>query len=110
TAAIATLVPAWIPGALFWTYLAAVALIGGGIGMNVPPTGRLAATLAGGMIFTWLIILHIPRALAAAGAGPRHDEVTSVVEALAFSGLAFVVAGGYGHGSGLGQTPSSGRG
>jgi len=93
TASIATLVPTWIPGALFWTYFAAVALIAGGVGMNLPPSGRLAATLVGAMIFTWLIILHIPRALAATGAAQRLDEWNSVFEALSFSGLAFVVAG-----------------
>ena len=37
-------------------------------------------------------MLHIPRALAAADAGSRRNEWTAVFEALAMSGIAFVMA------------------
>jgi uncharacterized membrane protein YphA (DoxX/SURF4 family) len=88
-----TLVPAWIPpNARFWTYFAAVALIAGGTGMMVPRTARPAAGLSGLMIFLWVLVLHIPRALAAPEAQLRN-EWTAVLEALAFSGIAFVLAG-----------------
>jgi uncharacterized membrane protein YphA (DoxX/SURF4 family) len=90
---VATLVPAWIPGPLFWTYFAAVALIAGGVGLVFPPTTRWAGALSGLMVFLWLIMLHIPRALAAAEAAGRRNEWTSVFEALAVSGIAFVLAG-----------------
>ncbi|HKA87940.1 MAG TPA: hypothetical protein VKE22_09755 [Haliangiales bacterium] len=88
---VATLVPAWIPGALFWTYFAGVALIAGGVGMNFPPTARLAASLSGLMIFLWVVLLHVPRALAAIPEN-RRNEWTAVFEALTFSGVAFVLA------------------
>jgi uncharacterized membrane protein len=86
---VAGLVPAWIPGHLFWTYFAGVALIAGGIGMIVPMTKRLAGYLTGSMIFAWVLLLHIPRALAA-----PHDanETTAVFEAVAVTGAAFLVA------------------
>jgi uncharacterized membrane protein len=86
---VASLVPAWIPWHVFWTYFAGVALIAGGIGIIVPKTTRLAASLSGIMIFLWVLLLHIPRALAA-----PHDsnETTAVFEALAFSGIAFLMA------------------
>jgi uncharacterized membrane protein len=86
---VASLVPRWIPGHLFWTYFAGVALIAGGIGMLIPKTRRLAALSSGTMIFLWVLLLHIPRALAA-----PHDsnETTAVFEALAISGTAFLVA------------------
>jgi uncharacterized membrane protein len=87
---VAFLVPTWIPGALFWTYFAAVALIAGGAGMNFPPTARLAAALSGLMVFLWFLMLHIPRALAAAEAQSRN-EWTAVVESLAVSGIALVL-------------------
>lgn len=84
---VASLIPAWFPGnAVFWTYFAAVALIAGGIGLNVPPTARLAAYLSGWMIFSWFWIVHLPRTLASASDG------MAVFEALAFSGIAFVLA------------------
>lgn len=80
-----TLVPAWIPGALSWTCLVGVALIAGGIGLVVPRTARLAAALVGAMIFTWLLVLHIPRGVTM----NNRNEWTAVIEALAMSAIAF---------------------
>jgi uncharacterized membrane protein YphA (DoxX/SURF4 family) len=78
-----------VPGHLFWTYFAGFALIAGGIGMVVPLTARLASLLSAIMVFLWLIMLHIPRALAA-----PHDsnETTAVFEALAISATAFLLS------------------
>jgi hypothetical protein len=45
------------------------------------------------MIFLWVLMLHLPRAVAAADAASRRNEWTAVFEALAISGIAFVVAG-----------------
>ena len=67
-----------------------LALIAGGTGLLVPPTARLAATLSGVMIFLWVLMLHIPRALS----GPNNaNETAGVFEALAMSGIALMVAG-----------------
>jgi uncharacterized membrane protein YphA (DoxX/SURF4 family) len=87
-----TMVPAWIPpGQVFWTYFAAIALIGSGIALIFKIQLRLIATLLGIMIFCWFILLHIPRA-AAAPPTDKGNELTSVFEALGFSGIAFVIA------------------
>jgi len=86
---VASLVPSWIPGPVFWAYFAGVALIAGGVGISVPLTSRLAGALSGLMIFLWVVILHIP--LAAANLS-NANETTAVFEALAFSGAAFLVA------------------
>jgi len=82
------MVPSWIPGGVFWTYFAGVALIAGGVGIIVPMTSRLAGGLSGLMIFLWVVILHIPRAVAMR----NSNETTAVFEALAFSGVGFLVA------------------
>lgn len=83
---VASLIPVWFPGdSVLWTYFAGVALIAGGIGLNVPPTARLAAYLSGSMIFSWFWIVHIPRTFASVSDG------MAVFEALAFSGIAFVL-------------------
>src|SRR5262249_10936067 len=84
-----SLVPTWVPEALFWTYFSGVALIAGGLGISLGPTSRLAATLSGLMIFLWVVLLHIPRA-----AADLHNanETTALFEALAFSGTAFLAA------------------
>jgi len=91
-----TLVPAWVGAARFWTYFAGVALIAGGAGLIVPRTARLAGALSGLMIFLWLVMLHIPRALAAPDAASRRNEWTAVFEALAMSGIALLLTGGAG--------------
>ena len=89
---VATLVPGWIPGHVFWTYFAAVCLMGAGLAIILKIFIKEVAFLLGIMLFLWFAILHIPRALA----DPyvlQGNEITSVFEALAFSGVAFVIAG-----------------
>lgn len=87
---VASLVPAWIPGAIFWTYFTGIALIAGGVGVVVPATARLAGLLTGTMILIWVIVLHVPRAIEAASRG--SNETTAVFEAIAMSGIGFLVA------------------
>ncbi|MHA4812649.1 hypothetical protein ACX0G9_31435, partial [Flavitalea flava] len=49
----------------------------------------LVAFLSGLMIFLWVFMLHIPRAV---GMPKDHGELTAVFEALAFSGILFILA------------------
>jgi uncharacterized membrane protein len=88
---VAPLVPAWIPGHVFWTYFCGAALIAAGAGMITRILPHLAAGLLGSMIFVWLIVLHIPRAIADPHSG-HGNEITSVFEALSFAGIAFILA------------------
>jgi uncharacterized membrane protein len=86
---VTALVPAYMPSRRFWTYFAGVSLIAGGVGILVPRTARLAATLTALMIFLWVCMLHIPRALT----GPNHAfEIAGALEALALSGVALLMA------------------
>ncbi len=71
------LVPSWIPAPIFWTYFAGLALAAAGLGIIIGIKARLAAILSGLMIFVWLLILHLPRALALNNA----NEWTAVAEA-----------------------------
>jgi uncharacterized membrane protein len=87
----ASLVPAWMHWPYFWMYFGAIALIAGGLGIMIKPTRRLAALLVGIMLFLWVILLHIPRAIADPHSGDGN-EWTSVFEAFAFSGIAFLIA------------------
>jgi hypothetical protein len=84
--------PSWIPSPLFWMYLTGAALIGSGIGIIFKIERGLMATLLGTMILIWVIILHIPKAMAAP---LTHDagEVVSGFLALAYCGIAFVISG-----------------
>jgi hypothetical protein len=86
-------VPSWIPSHVFWLYFAGVGLLASGIGIILNIRRRLAATLLGAMIFTWFVILHMPKVIAAPAAD-RGGEITSAFLALAYCGIAFVIAGG----------------
>ena len=55
-----TLVPPFIPFGRFWTYFAAAALLAAGFGLLAPPVRRLAATLTGWMVFSWVFLVHVP--------------------------------------------------
>jgi uncharacterized membrane protein len=90
---VATLVPAWIPGHIFWAYCAGVALIGLGTAILLKFKLKVAAILLGTMIFLWFVLLHIPRAIADPIVG-KGNEVASAADALGFSGIAFVLACG----------------
>lgn len=85
-------VPSWVPYHLFWMYFTGTALIGSGFAIILKIKSRIVATLLGTMIFTWFIILHIPRVIASPSAY-IGSEVTSAFIALAYSGIAFVIAG-----------------
>jgi hypothetical protein len=84
-----SLVPTWIPGGLFWTYFAGVALCAAGLGLLTGIKAQLAATLSGWMVFAWLLLLHLPRAI-----GPTNNlnEWTAVCEATFVSGILFILA------------------
>ena len=85
---VATLIPAWFPGnAVLWSQFAGVALLTFGVALLFSRIAALAALLTGLMIFSWFWIVHLPRV---------HTSVSdgiALFEALAFSGIALVIAG-----------------
>jgi uncharacterized membrane protein YphA (DoxX/SURF4 family) len=87
---IATLIPAWIPGHPFWTYLTGVAFIAACVSIVTGKKARLSASLLGLMFLLWFVLLHAPRVAAALHNG---NEWNSALVALALSGGAWVLAG-----------------
>jgi uncharacterized membrane protein YphA (DoxX/SURF4 family) len=90
-ASVADMVPAGIGSRYFWAYFAGVALIAGGAAIVLNIYLKLAALLMAAMIFIWFIFLHIPDAIS----NPLVDhgnEITAALSALAFSGIAMVIA------------------
>lgn len=81
-----SLIPAFIPFPLFFTYFAGVCLISAGIGLLIPLTQKVAALLSGIQIAGWFILLHVPRALTIGG-----DEWIGVGESLALAGICFMI-------------------
>jgi hypothetical protein len=87
---VATLVPSWIPGHLFWAYFVGVAFVAAAVSIVTRKYMGLGAGLLGLMFFLWVIALHLPRAVAA----PRDGkEWTSAFVALAMCGGAWAIAG-----------------
>jgi uncharacterized membrane protein len=87
-----TLVPSWIPFPIFWVYAGGVGLLGSGIAIILKIRRGPVAALLGSMIFIWFVILHIPRVVASASED-RGGELTSAMLALAYSGIALMIAG-----------------
>ena len=84
---VVSLIPAWFPGnATLWAQLAGIALLAGGAGLLIPKTVRLAGLLTGLMLFSWVWIVHLPRIFAS------PSDAIAIYEALAFSGIALVLA------------------
>jgi hypothetical protein len=85
-------VPSWAPCHVFWMYFCGAALLASGIAIVLKIQTRLAAILLGAMIITWFVSLHVPRMIKSAPAD-MGDEITSACLALAYGGIAWVIAG-----------------
>jgi hypothetical protein len=86
---IASLIPAWIPGSLFWAYLTGTALIAAGISIAIRRLDQWAGFLLGVMFLLWVVLLHSPRV----AADPHSaDEWSSAFIALGMCGGSWIVA------------------
>lgn len=86
---VASVIPGWLPAHLFWAYATGVLHIAAGLAILTGVRGRLAAVLAGAMFGSWVVLLHLPRAIAA---GDHRSEWTSLFVALAMCGAGWLVA------------------
>jgi len=86
---VAGLVPAWMPGRVFWAYFVGVAFFAAAAGMLYKIMARPAATMLGVMFFLFVLLLHIPRIV---GNSSDGNEWTSGFVALAMCGGAWVLA------------------
>lgn len=86
---IASLIPAWIPGSLFWAYLTGTALIAAGVSIAVRRLDQSAGFFLGLMFLLWVVLLHTPRV----ASDPRNaDEWSSAFIALGMCGGSWIVA------------------
>ncbi|HET7003049.1 MAG TPA: hypothetical protein VFI33_17105 [Puia sp.] len=92
--ATATLVPAWIPGALFWVYFTGTSLMAAALCIVFRVKVFPASFILGCMIFIWFWIIHLPNALHHVLEN-QGNEISAALSALAFSGIAFMISGLY---------------
>lgn len=88
---VVTLFPGWIPFKLFWTYFFGVALVLVGLAIILHIKLRLTGLLLGIMLLMFLIIIHIPLAIADP-LGANAFQLSRIFGALAFSATAFLIA------------------
>jgi uncharacterized membrane protein len=84
----AKMVPGWIPYPLFWAYATGVGHLAAGLAMLFGVTPRLAATLLTAMMGSFVLLLHIPRVMAAPGS---QLEWTMTAVALSLVGAAWAL-------------------
>jgi uncharacterized membrane protein len=83
-------VPTWVPGRLFWVYLAGAVLFAAGASILVNKKARLAATCLGIMILLLVLFVYLPTL--AAHPSDIGNELNFFVDTLAFSGAALLLA------------------
>ncbi|WP_276484091.1 hypothetical protein [Paraflavitalea pollutisoli] len=84
-------VPAWFSDRLFWIYFTGILLVGAGITIGFGIRLRVVALLLSVMIFLWFWIIHVPGAIGDPIAR-RGEYPASAADALAFSGVALLIA------------------
>lgn len=65
--AIMQIVPGWMPARLLWTYLVGICLIAAALSMVSGIKIRLSSILLGGMLLAFVLLIHIPNAVAKPG-------------------------------------------
>lgn len=83
-----TLVPRWIPGDVFWSYVAGVGLAAAGIALVTGIQRRLAALIMAWAVFIWFLILHVPRGF---GETANFNEWIAIFEALAVASTLTII-------------------
>ena len=86
---VAAVIPAWIPGHMFFAYFTGAAFIAAAISILIERYATLSMILLGIMFLSWVVVLHAPRVIVRLHNG---DEWASAFMALAMSGCAFTLA------------------
>ena len=85
------LFPKWIPYPVFWTYFFGVVLVLNGLAIVFRIKLRLAGILLSAILIMFLVIIHIPLAIADPW-GANAFQLTRIFGALAFSATAYLIA------------------
>ena len=99
-------VPPYMPWRLFWAYFVGFALLAASLSIATKIQVRWSGLLFGIMMFLFVAMLHLPRALASPG-----DRIpwTIVIREMSFAGGAWILAGNSMHGPGKSKLVTVGR-
>jgi uncharacterized membrane protein YphA (DoxX/SURF4 family) len=90
---VAALVPGFYPWPMFLAYFTGAAKIAAGVAIAAGVLARLAASLLALQYALYALTLHIPRQFMEQPAGYQPNGITSMFIAIAFCGVALIVAG-----------------
>jgi uncharacterized membrane protein len=85
----AQMIPEWIPGRLFFTYLTGAGHIAAGVSLITGVMMRVSSALLCFMLACFVVLLHLPRVLTNPGS---RLEWTMMFVAILFNGAAWVIA------------------
>ena len=85
----AQMIPEWIPGRLFWTYLTGAGHVAAGLSLVTGVLLRISTALLCFMVACFVLFLHLPRVFATPAS---RFEWTMMFVALLFNGAALVIA------------------
>jgi uncharacterized membrane protein YphA (DoxX/SURF4 family) len=86
----ADMIPAFIPAHLFWAYFTGAGHVAAGVAILTNVLARLGAVAFAGMVSGFVLLLHVPRVIAAPGS---RAEWTMLVIAMTITGAAWCAAG-----------------
>jgi uncharacterized membrane protein YphA (DoxX/SURF4 family) len=85
----AQMIPEWMPGRMFWTYLTGVGHVAAGLSLLSGLLLRVSTVLLCFMLACFVLLLHVPRVIVE----PSRFEWTMLIVAVLFNGAAWVMAG-----------------
>lgn len=91
----AGMVPAFIPGGVFWVYLTGLALIAAAVSFMIQKKVRLAGILLGIMLIIFVLTIHLPGVAGAEDAQSMQMSMSSLLKDLGLAAAAFYIAGSY---------------
>ncbi len=86
------IVPKWVPDHLFWVKFTGVTLAASSIAIALGIRIRVIALLLAIQVFLWVWMVHTPGTLSQPLAANRGNLLASAFDALAFSGIALLIA------------------
>jgi uncharacterized membrane protein YphA (DoxX/SURF4 family) len=89
----AGMVPAWIPGGVFWVYLTGLAHIAATVSIIAQKKARLASLLLAAMLGVFVLTIHLPGIFGATDEMGRMMSMSGFLKDVALAGGALAFAG-----------------
>jgi putative oxidoreductase len=90
-------IPLWVPGGFIWVYFTGAAFILVGLSFLTNRWVKTAAYLLAGLLFIFVLIIHIPNVMDGASAEARANALVNLLKDTAIAGFALHIAAGAHH-------------